>query len=384
MGVTRRAFASTRRLERAAGRLSTAAVTRMGEELAWFRELPAEHRAAVGLVAQAGIAAFVAWLKAPDGTRLTGEVFGVAPRELARVVTLQQTVELVRITVDTVEAGVAEIAAPGEEQRLHDAVLRYAREVAFAAAHVYASAAEERGALHARLRALLIDAVLRGDSPDALRARASALGWTGREGVAVMAGPAPDGDPDHVVDDAERACRNAGLDALAGLQGDRLVVVVTGDGGLAPAVARVAGAFGKGCVVVGPVVAEIGAAGDSATAALNALKVAAAWPDAPRPVAADDLLPERALAGDRSACDALVEVYNALGSAGEAVRDTVTCYLAHGGSIEATARATFLHPNTVRYRLRKAVDASGVAVTEPRGAFVTQVAVALGRLRDPG
>jgi hypothetical protein len=378
----RRSLATTKRMERAAGRLSTAAVGRMQNELPWFGELPAEHRAAVGMVAQAGIAAFVTWLKGPKDTPLTGAVFGVAPRELARVVSLQQTVELVRITVDTVEANVTELAAPGEEQAVHDAVLRFSREVAFAAAHVYASAAEERGAWHARLRAMLIDALLRGDAPDALHARASALGWTGRASVAVVVGAATDGDPEHVLDDAERLCRIAGLDALAGLQGDRLVLVVAADDDLVPRIARVENAFGKGPVVAGPVVADIGTARDSANAALAALRVAAAWPEAPRPVEADALLPERALDGDATAADALANVYNALGTAGEAVRETVTTYLANGASIEATARALFLHPNTVRYRLRKAVEASGVLLTEARGAFVMQVAIALGRLRD--
>lgn len=378
MPERRRGLASTRRLERATGRLSTAAVTRMGNELAWFPELPAEHRAAVGMVAQAGIAAFVAWLKRP-GTQLTGAVFGVAPRELARVVSLQQTVELVRITVDTVESYVPELAAPGEEGALHDAVLRFSREVAFAAAHVYATAAEERGAWHARLRALLIDALLRGDAADALRARASALGWTDRTEVAVVVGVAPDGDPEHVLDDAERHARAAGLEALAGLQGDRLVLVVTADD-----LARVAGvvaAFGTGPVVVGPLCSDIGAARDSAAAALAGLRVAGAWPDAPRPVDADALLPERALDGDAAACAALADIYNTLDGT---LRDTVTTYLGAGGSIEATARAMFLHANTVRYRLRKAVETSGVPLTEPRGAFVMQVSAVLGRLGDSG
>jgi hypothetical protein len=348
----------------------------MSTELSWFSDLPAEHRAAVGMVAQAGIAAFVSYLREPRG-EVTGSVFGVAPRELARVVTLQQTVELVRLTVDTVEAHVPDLAAPGEEQLLHDAVLRFSREVAFAAAQVYASAAEERGAWHARLRALLIDAVLRGDAPDALRARASALGWSGGDEVAVVAGNAPDGDPEHLVEDAERLCRACGLDAFAGLHGDTLVLGVAGE-----ARRRVVDAFGKWPVVVGPTVGDIGGAPASANAALAGLRAAEAWPEAPRPVEADALLPERALTGDATAHDGLADIYNRLGEAGEAVRETVTTYLANGTSIEATARALFLHPNTVRYRLRKAIEASEVLLTEPRGAFVMQVAVAVGRLRD--
>lgn len=372
-----RRLASTRRLERATGRLSTAAVTRMGTDLPWFAELPAEHRAAVGMVAQAGITAFVKWLRAND-TEVTGAVFGVAPRELARVVTLQQTVELVRITVETVEANVDDLAAPGEERLLLDAILRFSREVAFAAAHVYASAAEERGAWHARLRALLIDALLRGDDPEALRARASALGWASRPEVAVVAGAAPDGEPEYVLDLAERHARSAGLEALAGLQGDRLVVVVTADS-LAGRLPALEAAFGKGAVVVGPICDDIGGARESAAAALAGLRVATAWPDAPRPVDADDLLPERALDGDAAACAALANLYNTLDGT---LRDTVTTYLGNGGSIEATARAMFLHANTVRYRLRKAIEATGVVLTEPRGAFVVRVALAVGRLRD--
>ena len=57
-----------------------------------------------GGVAQTGLASLVAWLRAPDEVRrLTGEVFRSAPRELARSVTLQQTVELVQQTIAVAE-----------------------------------------------------------------------------------------------------------------------------------------------------------------------------------------------------------------------------------------------------------------------------------------
>ncbi len=56
---------------------------------------------------------------------------------------------------------------------------RYAREVAFAAATVYAQAAEMRGAWDARLEALVVDSVIRGEADESVRSRASALGWTG-------------------------------------------------------------------------------------------------------------------------------------------------------------------------------------------------------------
>ena len=47
--------------------------------------------------------------------------------------------------------------------------------------------------------------------------------------------------------------------------------------------------------------------------------------------------------------------------------------------MEATARALFLHANTVRYRLRKVADAVGRDLTQPRDAQVVRVALVLGR-----
>jgi DNA-binding PucR family transcriptional regulator len=40
----------------------------------------------------------------------------------------------------------------------------------------------------------------------------------------------------------------------------------------------------------------------------------------------------------------------------------------------------YLHPNTVRYRLRRATEVCGVSVFDPRGAFVVHIALTLGRM----
>ena len=94
------------------------------------------------------------------------------------------------------------------------------------------------------------------------------------------------------------------------------------------------------------------------------------WPDAPRPVASRDLLPERALAGDGHARRHLVdEVYLPLVAARGTLLETLSAWFEHGSSIEATARALFVHPNTVRYRLRQISDATGWSPTRPREAF---------------
>ena len=47
--------------------------------------------------------------------------------------------------------------------------------------------------------------------------------------------------------------------------------------------------------------------------------------------------------------------------------------------MEATARALFVHPNTVRYRLRQVGEVTGWTPTQPRDAFALQVALILGR-----
>ncbi|HEY8866980.1 MAG TPA: hypothetical protein VIM22_08600, partial [Solirubrobacteraceae bacterium] len=170
-----------RRLRDGSGLLSAAAMRRLDEDLSWYRTLPAEHRSWVGLVAQAGIDAFVTWYATPTGTpHGVSEIFAGAPPELTRSISLQHTLQLVRVIVDVVEAHSDQLASPGGERDLREAVLRYSREVAFSAAEVYARAAEVRGAWDARLEALVVDALARGEADDNLRSRVAALGWSGR------------------------------------------------------------------------------------------------------------------------------------------------------------------------------------------------------------
>ena len=53
---------------------------------------------------------------------------------------------------------------------------------------------------------------------------------------------------------------------------------------------------------------------------------------------------------------------------------------ASSGMGEATARALFVHPNTVRYRLGQVADVTGLTPSRPRDALTLQLALALGRL----
>ncbi|MDA2811676.1 helix-turn-helix domain-containing protein [Nocardiopsis sp. RSe5-2] len=386
---------TVKRLERSMGELGTAAVARMESRLSWFRNMSAEDRSWVGLVAQSGVAAFVDWFKNPGRGRpaITVEVFGTAPRELTRSVSLQQTVDMIRVVIDVVENQVEELAAPGGQQQLREAVLRYTREVAFSSAKVYARAAEARGAWDARLEALIVDALLHGDRDEGLQTWGSALSWS-RTPVVAVAGEAGD-DGRAVMEDLRGAARRAGHDVLAGQQGDRVVLVLgigaklaagKAEGEVPMAAAEpLAGLFAPGPVVVGPPVGELRAAGTSVAAAVNGLRAAVAWPDAPRPVLAEDLLPERALDGDRAARKQLVEeIYEPLRTAGSPLLDTLSVYLEHASSLEATARMLFVHPNTVRYRLSRIAELTGHMPADGRGSFILRVAVTLGRLAEGG
>ncbi|HWJ84157.1 MAG TPA: PucR family transcriptional regulator, partial [Cellulomonas sp.] len=218
-----------RRVRDGAGLLAAAAMRRLDEDLDWYRSLPADDRSWVGLVAQAGITAFVNWFadptRPPHGV---GDIFGAAPSELTRSISLQHTLQLVRVVVDVVETHSDRLAAPGEERELREAVLRYSREVAFSAAEVYARAAEVRGAWDARLEALVVDALVRGDVDDAMRSRVAALGWSGRGSTLVMVGTTASTLDEVRASELRRATRRAADDALVGIQGDRLVVFLGG------------------------------------------------------------------------------------------------------------------------------------------------------------
>ncbi len=388
-GTAKAPLAGTlRRIERHAGKLASASVARMDETLPWFRALPADQRSWVMLVAQAGVRSLVEWLRsggtiAASAQEISDEVFAAAPRALARSITLTQTVALIKVTIDVAESEVSVLAADGEEEALLTAILKFSREIAFSAARVYARAAESRGAWDARLQALLVDALLRGDSSDVLASRAAALGWADAPPVAVVVGRSPGGDITAVLHSVYRAARRARVEVIGGVHGDRLVVVVGGTSDPYATAGQLAPSFGEGPIVVGPAVPSLDQAGESARAALAGFRAAPAWPGAPTPVAADDLLPERALAGDPEARRALRhDVYAAIVRAGGGLLETLDAFFSVGGVLESTARELFVHPNTVRYRLKRVAEVTGLSPLDGRDAFALRMALTIGRL-DP-
>jgi len=372
--------ATWQRVQRAASPLSSSSVRAM-EELPWFAALAAEQRSYVGLVVHAGIGGFAQWLRRPGQPLPVGpEVFAAAPRELARAVNLKQTVQLIRIAVEIVEQAVPSLAAPGDEEKLREAVLRYSREIAFAAADVYAAAAEARGAWDARVEAGVVEALVRGHAGELTLSRAGSLGWSRVSWVVALATPAPQ---DLDVTALRATARHSGLSLLVGEASVALVLVLGGTSDVDLAVAQVVEALPEAPVVVGPQANELGAAASSVQEALAGLAAVPGWPQAPRPVAAGELLAERAVLGEEAARRRLLEdVYRPLEAAGGDLLATASAYLEGGGSVEGTGRALFLHPNTVRYRLRKLADVVGYDLTDPRVGLVMRVALILGRTVD--
>jgi hypothetical protein len=353
----------------------------MEESLPWYRELGAQERTWVASVAQAGINAFIEWHSAQGSNRaLTADVFGAAPRELARVISLEQTVDLVRTTIDVVEAGIDDLADEQDRPRLRESILRYSREIAFSAAEVYARAAEARGAWDARLESLVVDALLRDELDESVLGRVNALGWTNRTSLMVLAGAAPIGHPEASLDVLRRAALHHDVELLTGIHGTTLLAIA---GGVADAdrTARLLSPhFGPGPVVHSGVITGFLSLPEQARETLNGLRAAPGWPAAPRIVAADELLPERALLGDSSAVDRLISTAYLPLVGDQALLSTAAAYLEQSPSLESTARILVVHPNTVRYRLRRIAEITDYSPVEARGAFALRLALTLGRL----
>jgi hypothetical protein len=372
------------------GELSTATLKRLEDTLPWYGDMPPGRRSAVGLVAQAGITSFISWFEDPKSTPwIAADVFGAAPRELLRSVSLTQTLQLIRITVEVVEQRVT-----GDDEVLREAILLYSREIAFAAADVYARAAEARGLWDARLEALVVDSILSGEYDNELPSRIAALGWNGHGEVCVLVGTTP-----RVldVDQLRRTARHLDADVLIGVQGNRLVLVIgraepappETDDGKPPLpfldiAKQLEPGFGSGHLVLGHEVPTLVDAAKSARAALAGFAVARSWRNAPRPTLADDLLPERAFAGDALARSTLINrIYKPLQAHSTELLATLWCYLDNGRSLEATARELFVHPNTVRYRLKRISEVIGWDATGAREALILQSALIVGSISEP-
>jgi DNA-binding PucR family transcriptional regulator len=373
-----------RRLKQYSGRLSTQAVSAMQDRLPFFAELEASQRASVALLVQTAVANFVEWMTDPhSNVSYTARAFEVMPQDLTRRIALRHSVDMMRVTMEFFEEVVPMLARDDEHlTALTMGILKYSRDLAFSAATAYADAAEARGAWDSRMEASVVDAVVRGDTGPELVSRAAALNWDTTAPATVVVGTPAPGQESHASQDVRDIAIRHGRAALTDVHGTWLVAIVSGQ--LTPT-EKVFGdlldAFSDGPVVIGPTAPMLTAAYHSASEAISGMNAVAGWRGAPRPVPARELLPERALMGDASAIAALhTDVMRPLADAGPTLTETLDAYLDCGGAIEACARKLFVHPNTVRYRLRRIADFTGRDPTQPRDAYVLRVAATVGHL----
>lgn len=188
-----------------------------------------------------------------------------------------------------------------------------------------------------------------------------------------------------------------GAEPLIGMRGETLVALFRLQGATNPDLTctAIAGAFASDVpLCLGPVRRGIIGASRTIHAALTTLRTLPALhaiiettPSSRvqhQPLLrAEDALPERALLGDEDARHELVDgIYANLLGQGEddPTMLTVSSFLESGRSLEITARMLNVHPNTVRYRLKRMADTTGWDATNPRDATVLTTAIALGRI----
>lgn len=141
----------------------------------------------------------------------------------------------------------------------------------------------------------------------------------------------------------------------------------------------------KNPICVSSLVEGVSEISSELTATLASIAVAPAIKHLPQVIHTDDVLPERALIGDSTAFNTLYnKVYQSLApySSDDPTLETIDMFLRFGGALDQTAHELNVHPNTVRYRLRKVAQTTGWDATDPRAAYVLQTAITIGRIRD--
>jgi hypothetical protein len=376
-------------MRKASAAMTTAVTKAMEAHTAWFYELGAEDRSWITLVARAGIDGFIGWFEDDRTADVdASSIFNVAPRAMTRKIALSQTIDLIRTTLQVLESQIDELLPASDREPLQTALVHYSRDVAFAAAEVYARAAESRGAWDEHIESLIIDSIVRDEADDRLIARASTLGWPASSPVFVVIGNAPSADTsDEQLQKMRSIAKQNSWPMLVSDLGRRLAVIFAiqhpDQKTAVSMVETVLDCFGDGSVVIGPPAEDLAHAGPSAQEAQSGQSAACGWPEGPRIVGAIDLLPERALMGNSAAKRALLRTaYQPLLEAGGDLLETCAAFLDHMGSVEATARTLFVHANTVRYRIKRIHDVTGYAPSDSRDAYALRLAITLGRLDE--
>jgi PucR-like helix-turn-helix protein len=202
-------------------------------------------------------------------------------------------------------------------------------------------------------RSWFLRALLHGTlSADDLRSRGTAYGiLPSARYFAFRARPSAGADKRELAREIQSSGGEDGFGVLAG----------TLDGDVCGVVSRMPRVTGEGIVGIG-FEAEVPRVADSFGMATRALETAAAF-GLEGVVTIDDLSLRPAVLAESHLGDRLVRRYleplTALGEFGATVEETVRAYLGHGMRIDESARALYVHPNTLRHRLDRFQQLTG-------------------------
>jgi hypothetical protein len=293
-------------------------------------------------------------------------------RRLEMGVPLEPMLHVYRLAGREVFDAIAEAVRPGEEQALAElgrAWIDYIDRASSVAASGYLRASHERLRRLDAQRDALIGALLAAADPSDVAAVAAEFSVV----VAPVYVPVLAAGPD-IATRIDRVAGALAPGTLTGFRGGHVVALVPGETlQLDPLLAELPGATVAHGHPAAPGTSLAGEVGHTELL----LRVALASGRTGR-VGPEDLLVEQLLAANPRVASALqrrvTDRLRAADRTGE-LEATLRAYLA-SGSVPATGRAVFVHPNTVAYRLRRVAATTGLDPRVPAEAAVLVLALA--------
>lgn len=404
-------------------KLSLSARLTLRAEFAWYRDLQEDDRARVHTMIDSALAQFSSWFtqytEHPDHHPQVqvGTIFTLGSVQLTEHISLQQTLDLTRFFVDFLELHLDGFALPSQQQYAREAMAIFAKEIAFAAAQVYANAAQTKHIhqtedwqdAHVRtLQTLIEQSVnLHALQTQSVQHTLAQLYWnTTLPSTAVIA--ALDAHTTlhtvkAMIEQDGGQCILALLDELdTSSLPNYMQIAQLADTHVQQTTQYVVGIISGSTDQLTDIVNHaltccaahtvcVGSTGVDAAALVRSLhevcSTARTLPALMEPehiVYAHMMLPERALLGDNLARQQLIHtVFEVLVEQGndDPIANTVTTFLRAGSSLEATAQLLHVHPNTVRYRLKRSAELTGWDPLIPRDAYVLTTALSLGLMQ---
>lgn len=278
-----------------------------------------------------------------------------------------------------VDAGVAAGLPPAILYRLGEAIFAYIDAISAESAAGYAEEQSAAAGERQRRRRALVRLLAQQPPAEeaAARAAAEAAGWPlPRELAALVVDGAPEGEEDA---EAQRVARGIGPDAVGGVAGGQACVLVADPG--APGRRRALAAAAAGRVAaLGPTVAWPEAGTSVARAAASVRLAAAGRLPAGELVVADDHLAALVLHADPSlaaalAARGLAPLAGVEPPLRDRLRETLRAWLDRPGQVQVVASVLGVHPQTVRYRLKKLRELYGPALEDPEERLALALAL---------